>query len=79
MNKTKIKNAQQKATSAVTAGVPEDGENLTRITAHHMFEERGRQPGRDLEDWLAAEKYLAEKPVIDRKGEKALKSNLKIG
>ena len=70
MNKTKIENAQPEATSPVSAGVPEDGENLTRITAHRMFEQRGRQPGRDLEDWLAAEKFLAEKPVIDRKIEK---------
>ena len=70
MNTTKTKNAQPAATSPVSAGAPGDGENLTRIMAHHMFEERGRQPGRDLEDWLAAEKFLAEKPVIDRKIEK---------
>ena len=70
MNTTKAKNAQPAITSPVSAGAPEDGENLIRIMAHHMFEQRGRQPGRDLEDWLAAEKYLAEKPANDREGER---------
>jgi hypothetical protein len=79
MNTKKTKNAHPPVTSPISAGASEDGENLTRIMAHHMFEQRGRQPGRDLEDWLAAKKYLAEKPANDRKGGKGLKSNLKIG
>jgi hypothetical protein len=40
--------------------------------AHQIFEQRGRQPGRDMEDWLAAEKYLAGKPDNDIKGVKGL-------
>jgi len=28
------------------------------VRAHELFEERGRQPGRDLDDWLRAEHEL---------------------
>jgi len=28
--------------------------------AYELFQERGRQPGRDLEDWLRAERELKE-------------------
>jgi hypothetical protein len=30
--------------------------------AYHLFEERGREPGRALDDWLAAERALAPEP-----------------
>jgi len=28
------------------------------VRAYELFEERGRQPGRDLDDWLRAEQEL---------------------
>lgn len=79
MNTTKAKNAHPATTSPVSTVGPGDLENLTRIMAHQIFEQRGRQPGRDLDDWLAAEKDLAGKPAANIKGMKGLKSNLKIG
>ncbi|MDQ7799174.1 MAG: DUF2934 domain-containing protein [Candidatus Edwardsbacteria bacterium] len=69
MNTTK---AQPAITAPVSAGAPADLENQTRIKAHQMFEQRGRQPGHDLEDWLAAEKDLAGKPADDVKGLKPI-------
>jgi hypothetical protein len=72
MKTTKAKNAPRAITSPFSAVAPEDCENLTRIMAHQIFEQRGRQPGRDMEDWLAAEKYLAGKPDNDIKGVKGL-------
>ncbi len=35
----------------LTAALPE----LIRMRAYQLFEARGRQPGRELEDWLQAE------------------------
>ena len=31
--------------------------------AHELYVERGRQDGRDLEDWVRAEKELSQDPV----------------
>ena len=31
--------------------------------AHELYVERGRQDGRDLEDWVRAEKELSRNPV----------------
>ena len=33
-------------------------ENLVRRRAYELFEARGRQPGRDVEDWLEAEREV---------------------
>ncbi|HAD81180.1 MAG: hypothetical protein A2509_05950 [Candidatus Edwardsbacteria bacterium RIFOXYD12_FULL_50_11] len=74
MNTTKAQKVQPAITAPVSAGAPADMENLTRIKAHQMFEQRGRQPGRDLDDWLAAEKDLAGKPANDIKGVKGFKT-----
>jgi len=32
--------------------------------AHELYVQRGGEPGKDVEDWVAAEKELAEKPVV---------------
>lgn len=74
MKTIKTKKAQPAVASPISAVGPEDTENLTRIMAHQMFEQRGRQPGRDLDDWLAAEKDLAWKLANDKKGVKGFKA-----
>ena len=33
-------------------------ENLVRRRAYELFEARGRQPGREAEDWLEAEREV---------------------
>ena len=35
--------------------------DLIRRRAYELFEQRGRQPGHDVEDWLQAERLLREK------------------
>ena len=43
-------------TSGLTVeNVPE----VIRKRAYHLFEMRGRQPGRELDDWLQAEREIA--------------------
>ncbi len=79
MKKIKTKSAQPAKASPVFAVAPDDIENRTRIMAHQMFEKRGRQPGRDLEDWLAAERDLADNPLTNIKGVKDLKNKSTIG
>ena len=37
---------------------PESVENFVRRRAYELFESRGRQPGRDVEDWLEAEREV---------------------
>lgn len=37
---------------------PQSVENLVRRRAYALFEARGRQPGRDVEDWLDAEREV---------------------
>ena len=38
-----------------SAGRPTEIENKIRLLAHDLYSARGREPGRDLEDWLRAE------------------------
>ncbi len=44
----------------LTAGAPNDSAIARR--AYELFEERGREPGRDQDDWLQAERELRERP-----------------
>ena len=37
---------------------PQSVENLVRRRAYELFESRGRQPGREVEDWLEAEREV---------------------
>lgn len=40
-------------------------EEIIRIRAYELFEERGYQPGYDLEDWLQAEaEVMGKKPGV---------------
>jgi DUF2934 family protein len=41
-----------------SAEVPQPVEDLVRRRAYELFEARGRQPGRDVEDWLQAEREV---------------------
>ena len=38
---------------------------LIRLRAYQLFESRGRQPGRELDDWLAAERELRHHYRVD--------------
>ena len=40
---------------SISAGRPTEIENKIRLLAHDLYSARGREPGRDLEDWLRAE------------------------
>ena len=44
----------------LVAGAPPIGEGDIARRAFEMYCDRGRQDGRDLEDWLAAERELRE-------------------
>lgn len=39
----------------------EEAEELIRLRAYGLYEERGRENGHDLEDWLRAEAEILEK------------------
>ena len=47
------------ASSAITLGRPSDEEIARR--AYEIYEREGRQPGRELENWLKAEAELSGK------------------
>lgn len=40
---------------------PASREEIAQV-AYQLFERRGRIPGHDLEDWLEAERIVAERP-----------------
>jgi hypothetical protein len=42
----------------VAPGVKTCVSDLIRQRAYELFEERGHQPGRDIEDWLQAEREV---------------------
>ena len=59
----------QNATGAKTARIPESGRQVeTEVTpelqariavrAYHLYEESGYVPGRDMENWLEAERQV---------------------
>ncbi len=43
---------------ATVASSPQGLENQIRQRAYELYEERGREDGRDLDDWLRAEEEL---------------------
>ena len=47
-----------------TAGSSQELENEIRQRACELYEARGREDGRDVEDWLRAEEEITEKKVI---------------
>jgi hypothetical protein len=38
-----------------SAGFPEATEEIIRLRAYQLYEQRGSEPGHDLDDWLQAE------------------------
>jgi len=43
---------------ATVASSPQGLENQIRQPAYELYEERGREDGRDLDDWLRAEEEI---------------------
>jgi DUF2934 family protein len=48
--------SQERATGTAGTVKPDD----VARRAYELFQERGREPGRDLDDWLRAERELKE-------------------
>ncbi len=44
-----------------TVREPQNLEEQIRYRAYELYEERGREDGRELDDWLRAEEELAQK------------------
>ncbi len=42
---------------------PQNLEEEIRLRAYELYEERGREDGRDVEDWLRAEEEVATKRI----------------
>ena len=49
---------QQLADSGQSERVELAARDAVALRAHELFEERGREPGRDVDDWLRAEREL---------------------
>jgi len=49
---------QQRADSGQSERVELPGRDAIALRAYELFEERGREPGRDVDDWLRAEHEL---------------------
>lgn len=49
------KNAQSKATTTITSDLSQEPLEKVRQRAYELYKARGREDGRDLDDWLQAE------------------------
>jgi hypothetical protein len=49
---------QQRADSGPSERVELAARDAIALRAYELFEERGREPGRDVDDWLRAEREL---------------------
>jgi hypothetical protein len=49
---------QQRADSGQSERVELAARDAIALRAYELFEERGREPGRDVDDWLCAEREL---------------------
>ena len=58
---------RKKAPTLVRTAPPKNIEERIRLRAYELFEARGREHGRDLDDWLQAEAEIigSEKMVTD--------------
>jgi Protein of unknown function (DUF2934) len=52
--------APQRADSGQSERVELAARDAIALRAYELFEERGREPGRDVDDWLRAEHELKE-------------------
>ena len=60
-NRNEITQPQATSTKAETAEISEGNaarDEEIRLRAYEIYLERGEQPGRDLDDWLQAEREL---------------------
>jgi hypothetical protein len=48
---------------ATVASEPQEHEHQIRLRAHELYEERGREDGHELDDWLRAEEEIAAKKI----------------
>ena len=55
---TELHRRSDKTTPENQPAVP--SEEAIRDRAYHKYEERGREPGHDVDDWLEAERELQE-------------------
>jgi hypothetical protein len=53
-------NAKQSTDSGQSQRVELAMQDAVALRAYELFEERGREPGRDVDDWLRAEHELKE-------------------
>jgi len=52
---------KRKAPTPITAATQKNIEERIRRRAYELYEARGREPGRDLDDWLRAEAEITGK------------------
>jgi hypothetical protein len=50
-----------KKSPATATGEPQELEHEIRLRAHELYEERGREDGHELDDWLRAEEEITRK------------------
>ena len=48
---------------ATATSEPQEHEQQIRLRAHELYEERGRDDGHELDDWLRAEEEIAAKKI----------------
>jgi Protein of unknown function (DUF2934) len=53
----------KKAPTLVRTAPPKNIEEQVRLRAHELYEARGREDGRDWEDWFRAESEISGKAV----------------
>jgi hypothetical protein len=53
----KLTHSENELHSAIPITEPDSTQEI-RVRAYELFEQRGREPGRDLDDWLQAEAEL---------------------
>jgi Protein of unknown function (DUF2934) len=50
-----------KKPSATAISEPKELEHQIRMRAHELYEERGREDGHEMEDWVRAEEEITQK------------------
>ncbi len=55
-------------TARIVSQSPDLTKQMIGERAYHFYEERGRQDGRDVDDWLRAEAELTGKTPADSQG-----------
>jgi Protein of unknown function (DUF2934) len=50
-------------TLTMTGTQPQNLEETIRVRAYELYEARGREDGRDLDDWLRAEEQVTQQKV----------------